>query len=250
MTEELKGRIALVTGSSRGIGAEIARQLAMAGCDVAVNCHADVEAGQLLVTELLEYGGRAALFPCDVSNEFDVEALKTSIEQGFGSVDVLINNAGYIARPAGWLALKGEELRRTLDVNLTSVLNTCRIFAPSMMKKKWGRIVNVTSTYAYTGSAEILAYTAAKAGLLPITFGLARELGPNGITVNAVAPGNFRTAMIEGAPEGYKGWVESTTPLQRFGEPVEAAEAVIFLVTSNYINGHVLTVDGGHILNM
>jgi 3-oxoacyl-[acyl-carrier protein] reductase len=250
MVANLRGRIALVTGASRGIGAAIANQLAASGCNVAVNCKNNIAAGQAVVNELLSLGARAMLFPCDVGDPKDIEGLKDSIERELGSIDILVNNAGYIPRPSDWLGLAGENLRRTIDVNLLSVLNMCRLFAPPMTEKGWGRIINVTSTYAFTGSAEILAYTAAKAGILPITFALARELGPGGVTVNAIAPGNFLTDMIKGAPQGYKNWVETSTPLRRFGKPIEAAEAALFLIASDYINGHVLTVDGGHILNM
>ena len=248
--QKLKGKVALVTGASRGLGAAIAIALAKDGCAVAVNYKERQQKAAQVVSQIEALGVRARAFCCDVTKAGEVTALRHAIEEWAGPVDVLVNNAGFIERPGDWLSLDPEGIKSTIDANLTSVLYTMKEFAPSMGERGFGRIVNITSTYALTGAASVLAYTAAKAAVIPITYAMARELGSKGVTVNAVAPGNIDTDMSTEAGPEFIQWVKDTAPLGRLGKPEEIGEAVSFLVKADYISGHVLVVDGGHLLNM
>jgi 3-oxoacyl-[acyl-carrier protein] reductase len=248
--DRLDGRVALVTGASRGIGAAVAEVLSVLGCRVAVGYVANRDRAAAIVARIQARGGEADLFGHDLARESEVAALRDAVLERFGRIDVLINNIGSIARPARWDELAGDELRRTIDTNLTSTIWAIQSIAPAMIERRWGRIVNVSSTYAFTGASEILAYTAAKAGVVAVTRAMARELGPDGITVNAVAPGNIDTDMLDGAAAGFREQVAERTPLRRLGRPLEVARGVGYLVTASFVTGHVLVVDGGHLLNM
>jgi 3-oxoacyl-[acyl-carrier protein] reductase len=173
-----------------------------------------------------------------------------SVEKTLGAIDILVNNAGVIVRPGAWDALKGTDLARTIDVNLKGAIHCIQRVTPGMITRNRGRIINLSTTYAATGPAPVLAYTAAKAGINTVTYGMARELGKHGITVNAVAPGNIDTDMTRAAGESATQWAISTTPLGRLGTPQEVAEAVVFLARAEFITGHILAVDGGQLLNM
>lgn len=246
----LKGRFALVTGGSRGIGAASATALARAGCDVAIGYHTREAQAEAIVQEIEASGSRCRKFGCDLADDDQLVDFVRRIQDWGGPVDILLNNAGQIVRPGDWRSTQRSDLNRTLAVNLSSVVQLIQLLAPSMAVRGWGRIINMTSTYATTGAAAVLAYTSAKAGLVPLTYALARELGPSGVTVNAIAPGNILTDMTEAAGREFMETVASATPLKRLGRPEEIGEAVVFLASSEFITGHVLVVDGGHLLNM
>lgn len=250
MSGEWKGKVALVTGGSRGLGFAICQSLGRLGCRIAVNYWQDHEQAAAAVATLREAKVDCASFPADVGSAQELGELRERVESRLGPVSILVNNAGHIARPGGWSELRGEALRRTIDTNLTGVILSIQEFVPVMVDARWGRVVNISSTYAITGAAAVMAYTAAKAGVVAITYGMAREVGSAGVTVNAIAPGNFATQMADDAGPEFKKWVESTAPVGRLGNPEEIGEAAAFLVQNPYITGHVLVVDGGHILNM
>lgn len=247
---EIKNKLALVTGSSRGLGKATALALAEAGADVIVNYVESKKEAEVVASMVRNHGRRSEAIQADVSKSQDVNKMATYIFDEYGPVDILVNNAGAIIRPGMWDVLKGEDFDLTFDLNLKGTIYCIQEFAPKMIDQRSGSIVNVTSTYAMTGAAAVLAYTSAKAGLISVTKSMARELGPHGITVNCVAPGNFDTDMATEAGDAINEWAISTTPLGRLGKPEEIGEAVVFLISSNFITGQTLIVDGGQILNM
>jgi 3-oxoacyl-[acyl-carrier protein] reductase len=240
----------LVTGSSRGLGKAIALSLAEAGANVLVHCHKNVELANDVANDIRAKGRASSVFQADLTDNEQIYRLAQDVFSQYGHVDVLVNNAGSIPRPGNWDLLRDENLDKTINANLRSVIVVTQCFAPAMITKKSGRIINIASTYGIVGAAAVLAYTASKSGVITATYSLARELGKHGITVNAIAPGNFATDMATEAGEGFVAWVESTAPLGRLGRPEEIGEAAVFLARADYITGHVLVVDGGHILNM
>lgn len=247
---DLNGRVALVTGASRGLGRAMSIELAAAGAHVLVNYRQDEEAAKQTADEITALGAEASLIRADVGDAHDVEHLVAFIESRGLAVDILVNNGGTILRPGSWNEQSDEDLVRTVNMHLVGPIRLIRALAPHMIAQEFGRIVNITSTYAITGAAAVLSYTAAKAGLLSLTYAMARELGPHGITVNAIAPGNIDTALTNSAGEGVKEWAVSTTPLGRLGVPTEVAQALRYLMEADFVTGHVLVVDGGQLLNM
>lgn len=246
----IEGKTALVTGSGRGIGRAIALGLARQGADVVVNYYRNEDAAKAVVDEITATGRRAFACRADVGNQHDVLAMRDAIAGEFGDISILVNNAGIIAQPAVWDQTSENEISRTIDTNLKGVIYCLQAFLPGMIKSRNGAVVNIASTYAITGSAFVLAYTASKAGVISITRAMAREMGKHGITVNAVAPGNVDTEMTQNAGADFIKWVLNTAPISRLGTTDEIANAVKFLIESDYITGHTLIVDGGHILNM
>ncbi len=242
----LTGRTALVTGGSRGIGRAIAIALAAEGADVAL-CYAGREdAAQEVVERCLAQGGRAAAFQADVSREEDCQRLFSQTEEQLGSVDILINNAG-ITRDGLLLRMKAEDFDRVLEVNLRGAFLCSRLAARGMLKRRWGRIISLSSVVGLHGNAGQANYAASKAGVIGLTKALAKELGSRGVTVNAIAPGFIRTDMTEGLPEGIREGLLGAIPLGRLGEAEEVARAAVFLAGpgGDYITGQVLAVDGG-----
>ncbi|MGP4014650.1 SDR family NAD(P)-dependent oxidoreductase [Saccharopolyspora sp. 5N708] len=246
----LIGRVALVTGGSRGIGRATALQLAKRGADVALLYLKDADSAEQVVTEIESLGRRGVAVRGDVAERDTFERLRDELTSSFGQVDILINNAGAILQPPAWDASGGDVTARTININLLSVINAIEVFAPPMVRSGWGRIVNITTTYSFNGSAPVLAYTAAKAGVNAVTTAMAAELGPSGVLVNAVAPGNVDTDMTRAAGKDVVDWAVGTTPVGRLGAPEEIAESVGFLVESDFICGHVLVVDGGQLLRI
>ncbi|MBL7781952.1 MAG: 3-oxoacyl-ACP reductase FabG [Saprospiraceae bacterium] len=247
---EIQEKIALVTGSSRGIGKAVALELARKGAHVVINYLKEETQALEVVNEILALGRKSIAIKADVGHESQVRKMAEQIFAEFGKIDILVNNAGIIIRPGMWDIISTEDIGRTIDTNLKGTIFCIRQFAPRMIENKCGRIINLTSTYAMTGAAGVLAYTSAKAGIISLTYAMARELGKHGITVNAVAPGNIDTEMTRMAGDGFVQWVKDTSPIPRLGTPEEIAEAVSYLVQSDYVSGNVLVVDGGHILNM
>ena len=244
------GRVALVTGAGRGLGRAMALGLAAAGAKVAVSYLKSEERAAQVVAQIREAGGIAESYRGDVASENAVRRLRVEVEDDLGPVRILVNNAGVVSRPGSWDLIDGDAIDRTLAVNLKSAILAIKTFAPGMIGAHEGRIINVVSTYAIHGDANVLAYAAAKAGLINVTYAMARELGKYGITVNAIAPGNFRTEMTLSAGGSFIEAVTAATPLGRLGQPNELMEVINFLVSSQFITGHVLVVDGGHMLNL
>ncbi len=240
-----EGRVVVVTGASRGIGREIA--LAFGKRQAHVACVATtVEGAQGTVRAIEAEGGRAAAFGCDVSDSAAVEALFAEVQASLGTPAVLVNNAG-INRDTLLMRMKDEDWDRVIDVNLKGAFLCIRAVTRSMMKARYGRIVNVTSVIGLSGAAGQANYAASKAGIIGLTKSVAKELGSRGITCNAVAPGFIETDMTESLPDEMRQHVIGTAPAGRLGLPGDIAPAVLFLSAeeAGYITGQTLVVDGG-----
>jgi 3-oxoacyl-[acyl-carrier protein] reductase len=239
----LEGRIALVTGASRGIGAAIAAQLSAAGARV-VGTATTPEGAARIDAALATAGGRGAVL--DVSRQDSVEALITAIEAREGAIGILCNNAG-ITRDALLLRMKPEDWSLVIETNLASVYRLSRAVLRGMMKARTGRIINIASVVGLTGNAGQTNYAAAKAGMIGFTKSLAREVGSRNITVNVVAPGFIDTDMTRALEESQRTRITEQVPLGRLGSPEDVAAAVTFLASpqASYISGETLHVNGG-----
>src|SRR6202522_683554 len=241
----LSGRVAFVTGASQGIGRVCAQKLASAGAAVAVAARNQEKLAEL-VNEIAAAGGKAAAYVLDVTDEEQVKsAIKAAIAE-FGKVDILVNNAG-ITRDQLVMRMKRADWDSVLQTNLTSAYLCIQQVTSSMLKQRWGRIINITSVFGQMGQAGQANYAASKAGLIGLTMAVAREVGSRNITVNAVAPGFIETAMTEVLPAELKENILKNIPLGRAGSDVDVAQAVKFLASeeAGYITGHVLNVNGG-----
>jgi len=244
----LTGRIALVTGASQGIGHACAVKLARNGATVAAAARNQQKLAEV-VTQITAAGGQASAFPLDVTDEEQIKiACKTAIEQ-FGKIDILVNNAG-ITRDQLVMRMKRSDWDAVLNTNLTSAYLLIQQVMGSMLKQRWGRIINITSVFGQTGQAGQANYVASKAGLIGLTMAVAREVGSRSITCNAVAPGFIETAMTAVLSEELKQSALKTIPLARLGVPEDVANAVCFLASeeASYITGHVLNVNGGMLM--
>ncbi len=243
---ELKGKTALVTGASRGIGRAIAVTLAAQGAVVIVNYNGSKEAADEVVSEIQQAGGTAVSYGCNVADPEAVEAMMKKIISEYKHLDILVNNAG-ITRDNLILKMKEEDFDAVLNTNLKGVFHTCRYAARQMLKQKAGCIVNISSISGVMGNAGQTNYAASKAGVIGFTKSLARELASREIRVNAVAPGFIETEMTEKLSETAVEAGKSQIPFGRFGKAEEVAKAVCFLASENasYITGQVLHVDGG-----
>ncbi len=244
-----EGKTAIVTGGSRGIGRAIAEVLAARGADVAI---ADIrfDTAQTTAQEIAAATGQRVI-PVEV-NVADLEQAKAMVKtvlDAFGKVDILVNNAG-ITRDNLLMRMKEKEWDDVISINLKGAWNCTKAVIRSMMKKRYGKIVNISSVSGQIGQAGQTNYSASKAGLIGFTKALAREVASRGITVNAVAPGIIPTALTEVLPEEIKESILSTTPMGRMGKPEEIAYAVAFLASDDaaYITGQVLGVDGGMVM--
>jgi len=233
----LDGKVALVTGGSRGIGRAIALELGRAGAKVVLSYRTGREEAQEVAAEI---GGRA--FEADVS---DAASAKALVDEA-GDLDVLVNNAG-VTRDGVLARMSDDDWREVIDTNLSSVFYTCRAAARPMMKKRGGSIVNISSIVGVHGNFGQTNYAASKAGIIGFTKSLARELGSRGVRVNAVAPGYVDTRLTDVLPDELKTAMLDNTPLGRLGEPEDVARAVRFLCSdeASFITGEVLLVDGG-----
>jgi 3-oxoacyl-[acyl-carrier protein] reductase len=242
----LDGKVAMVTGASRGIGRAIALRLAEEGCDVAVNYHRSGATAQEVADEVVRLGRRALVLGADVASSGEVEAMVTAVEDEIGPVDILVNNAGIHKHHKSW-EMSVEDWDRIIDVNLTGTFLTSRLLGPRMAERGWGRIVNISSVVAMSGTDHEAHYAASKAGIHGLTKSLALELSPRGVTVNAVAPGWIRTDMTADTTDQEMVEALRKVPLGRIGDPEEIASVVAYLASpeSGYITGQVLHVNGG-----
>lgn len=242
----LSGKVALVTGASRGIGRAIALCLAEAGADVAVNYAGNEQAAAETVEKIRSLGRSAILVRANVSRAEEVNEMFDTVLKQFGRLDILVNNAG-ITRDNLMLRMKEEEWDEVLDVNLKGVFHCMKAAARPMMKQRCGRIINITSVVGVLGNPGQANYSAAKAGVIGLTKTVARELATRGITVNAVAPGYIDTDMTTKLPAEVKEGLLGQIPLGRLGQPEDIAKVVLFLASdaSAYMTGQTLHVDGG-----
>lgn len=245
----LDGRYALVTGASRGIGRAIALRLAAEGAAVALNFAGNVAAAEAVRKEIESAGGKAILVPADVADETAATEMVEKTVEAFGAIDILVNNAG-ITRDGLLLRMKEEDWDAVLNTNLKGVFHCSKAAAKFMMKKRYGRIVNLASVVGLVGNSCQANYAAAKAGVIGFTKALAKELAGRGITANAIAPGFIRSDMTDVLPDKVKETMLAGIPLGRAGEPEDVAKAALFLASDQaaYITGQVLTVDGGMVM--
>ncbi len=239
----LKGKVAIVTGGSRGIGAAVARRLTALGADTALVCSGSLDMAEAVSADCRVLGVRSRSYLCDVSDFQAARELVNRVKQDFGTVDLLVNNAG-ITRDGLILTMSEQDFDAVLDVNLKGAFHMIRHCAGIFLRKRSGAIVNVSSVAGLMGNPGQGNYAASKAGLIGLTKSVARELASRGITCNAVAPGFIDTDMTRALP-GDPAELTAAIPLGRAGKPEEVAEAVAFLLDAGYITGEVLRVDGG-----
>lgn len=245
----LTGKVALVTGGSRGIGRAIALTLAQHGADVAINYAGNTAAAEEVKTAIEGMGRKALLVQGSVADTDGVQAIVNQVVKELGRLDILINNAG-ITRDGLLMRMKEADWDAVLETNLKGVYNCSKAVMRTMMKQKSGRIVNMASVVGEMGNAGQANYAAAKAGVIGFTKSLAKEVASRGITVNAVAPGFIATDMTSVLTDEQKAEMARTIPLGRAGQPQDVANAVLFLVSEEaaYITGQVLNVDGGMVM--
>ncbi len=241
----VEGRVALVTGASQGIGRACALLLASSGAKVAL-CARNQEKLDQLEGEISHSGGEAAAFKLDVSREDEIKAVIKAVVAKFGKLDILVNNAG-ITRDQLVMRMKRADWDDVINTNLTAPFLLTQAAIGSMLKQRWGRIINITSIFGQIGQAGQANYASSKAGLIGLTMAVAREVGSRNITVNAVSPGFIETAMTEILPAELKENMLKNIPLGRSGSDMDVAHAVKFLASdeAGYVTGHVLNVNGG-----
>jgi len=242
------GRVALVTGASQGIGRACALALAEGGALVALAAR-NQEKLDAVAQEIESKGGQAATFRMDVSQEDEVKAAVKAAVARFGKIEILVNNAG-VTRDTLLLRMKRADWDSVIQTNLSGAFFTTQAAVSSMLKQRWGRVINITSVFGQMGQGGQANYSASKAGLIGFTMAMAREVASRSITVNAVAPGYIETAMTEALSADLKSKVNETIPLGRAGTDTEVAHAVRFLASEEaaYITGHVLKVNGGMLM--
>ncbi len=242
----LEGKIAVVTGASRGIGAAIARELAAQGAQVVINHRASAAQADEVAAGIAAAGGKAVVVQADVSVFADAQRLIKETTDLFGRIDILVNNAG-TTRDMLLMMMSEDDWDTVIRTNLKSAYNCCKAAIRPMFKQRYGRIINITSMVGPAGQAGQTNYSASKAGLIGFTKALAKEVGPRGITVNAVAPGFVPTALTSVLTEEQKQLAINMTPLGRFAQPEEIAYAVAFLASddASFMTASTFVVDGG-----
>lgn len=245
----LKGKVAVVTGASRGIGRAVALKLASMNATVIVNYAGSKDKAESVVKEIQEMGKTAEAIQCDVSDFEQCSQLMQQVQEHYGRIDILVNNAG-ITRDGLAMAMKEEDFDDVIATNLKGTFNCIRFASRIMMKQRYGKIINMSSVSGVTGNAGQVNYSAAKAGVIGITKSMARELAGRHINVNAIAPGFIETDMTNELSEKVKEQAVAQIPLGRFGKAEEVAELAAFLAgnQSDYITGQVFHIDGGMVM--
>ncbi|HIR46399.1 MAG TPA: 3-oxoacyl-[acyl-carrier-protein] reductase [Candidatus Caccousia avicola] len=242
----LENMTAVVTGGSRGIGRAIALAMAQEGANVAILYAGNREAAEQTEQEIAQLGGKVRAYQCDVSSFEETETVTKQILEEFGQVDILVNNAG-IVRDGFLLSMKEEAFNAVIDTNLKGAFHMIRHLYSHMMRKRSGRIINISSIVGLTGNAAQANYAAAKAGVIGLTKSTAKELAGRGVTCNAIAPGYIQSDMTDAMPEKAKEAIASQIPMKRTGLPQDVANLAVFLAGpgASYITGEVIRVDGG-----
>lgn len=245
----LEGKVAVVTGASRGIGRAVAVKLASMGASVVINYNGSEERAREVKQEIEAKNGSAAVCRCDVSDHGQCETFIQNVIKEYGRIDILVNNAG-ITRDGLLMKMTEEDFDRVVDTNLKGTFHTIRFASRQMLKQKSGRIINMSSVVGVTGNAGQANYAASKAGIIGLTKAAARELASRGITVNAIAPGFIETDMTSILPGKVREAAVAQIPLGSFGKPEQVAAAAAFLASEDagYITGQVLHVDGGMVM--
>ncbi len=249
MSGEFAGKVAVVTGASRGIGKGIALELARNGASIAIVYRSEEDKAKQVQAEIEGMGCEAITIKCDVSNSEDVAKLHDAVMEKWGQADFIINNAGIHQHLKSW-ELSEEDWKKVIDVNMTGPFLVSKVFTPHMLEKKAGRIIHISSCVAFTGTDHEVHYAASKGGLFSLTKSHALELAGHGINVNAIAPGYIDTDMLVFDEVHPLDTVLETIPQHRLGQPEDIARAVKFLCSadSNYITGQVMHVNGGLIM--
>ena len=243
---DLKGKVALVTGGSRGIGREIAIGFSKLGADIAITYNSNSTKAQELTEELIKNGVKAVAVKGDVSVEEDVNSIVNLVEKELGGIDILVNNAG-ITKDNLLIRMSPNDWDEVMNVNLKGVFLCTKAVTRGMMKKKYGKIINISSVVGITGNPGQGNYSASKAGIIGFTKSMAKELASRGIRVNAIAPGFIQTEMTDILKDDIKKSMLNSIPLNHFGSPKDISHVVNFLANeeSDYITGEVIKVDGG-----
>jgi len=249
MSREFEGKVAVVTGASRGIGRGIALELASCGADIAIVYRIEKEKADQTARKIIKMGGMAIAIKCDVSHSPDVEGMRNAVLKEFGRADFIINNAGVHQHLKTW-ELSEKDWHRVMDVNITGTFLVAKAFTPHLMKRKSGRIVNISSCVAFTGTDHEVHYAASKGAVLALTKSLALELAPYRINVNAIAPGFIETDMVVFEGPHDRKTVIKGIPWGRLGQPSDIGKAARFLCSadSDYITGQVIHVNGGMVM--
>ena len=246
----IKNKNAIITGGARGIGKEIARTLAENGANIAINYRNFNDEIKAFVEELEAIGVKVLTFKCDVSNEEEVVAFINEVKNTFGSIDILINNAG-ITKDGLLIRMSEKDFSDVIDVNLKGTFNMTKAVSSIMVRQRFGKIINISSVVGVAGNAGQCNYSASKAGVIGFSKSIARELASRNVNVNVIAPGYINTDMTKVLPDRVKEEVLKTIPMKKIGEPREVANLVLFLSSdlSNYITGQVINVDGGMVMH-